>query len=125
MSVAIAPSGGGSYLFNGNTYLTRIGKIVTWRLPAFTGTSNTLGGYMTATVAFIVTRFRPPATVNFLIPISISNGTTGVIQSAPGMLQILSTGIVNIFSSPSGAGTFTSGNGSQPVGDVVVTWSIY
>ena len=124
MSVAFGPSGGGSYLFNGNTYITRIGKIVTWRIPVFTGTSNALGGYITATVAPVLTRFCPPATVNFLLPISISNGTTGVIQSAPGMLQILSTGVVNIFSSPAGAGTFTSGNGSQPVGDVVVTWSI-
>ena len=124
MSVALAPSGGGSYLFNGNTYITRIGKIVTWRLPVFTGTSNTLGGYMTATVANILTRFCPPATINFLIPVSISNGTTGVIQASPGMLQILSTGVINIFSSPVGAGTFTSGNGSQPVGDVCVSWSI-
>ena len=125
MSVAFGPSGGGSYLSNGNTYISRVGKLVTWRIPAFTGTSNTLGGYITATIAFIISRFRPPATVNFLIPVSISNGTTGVIQSAPGMLQILSTGVINIFSSPAGAGTFTSGNGSQPVGDVVVTWSIY
>ena len=124
MSVALGPSVGGAYLFNGNTYITRIGKIVTWRLPAFTGTSNTLGGYMTASVAFVVTRFRPPATVNFLIPVSISNGFTGVIQASPGMLQILPTGIINIYSSPVGAGTFTSGNGSQPIGDVCVSWSI-
>jgi hypothetical protein len=122
--IALAPSIGGAYVYNGNVYLIRIGKLVTLRIPAFTG--NAQGGYMVAAAASgIPVRFRPLSNVVYAIPIMISNGTSGINQSNPGQLVIVSTGEIRIYSSCSGSGIFTSGVGSGLLGALVVSWTMY
>ncbi len=121
-ALALAPSGGGAYVFNGVSYYTRIGKIVTMRIPVFTG--DTLGGYMTATGS-VPSRFRPITNVSFPIPVSISNGTSGIPQTNMGELLINSGGTIQIYSTFGGSGIFTSGLGSGIINDVTVTWTMY
>ncbi len=123
-SIALAPSIGGAYVYNGNAYLIRIGKLVTIRIPAFTG--NAQGGYMIAAAASgIPVRFRPVSNAVFAIPIMMSNGTSGINQNNPGQLVIVSSGEIRIYSSCSGSGIFTSGAGSGLLGDLVVSWTMY
>jgi hypothetical protein len=123
-SIALAPSIGGAYVYNGNVYIIRIGKLVTIRIPFFTG--NALGGYMIAAAASgIPVRFRPSSNAVFAIPIMMSNGTSGINQNYPGQLVIASTGEIRIYSSCGGTGTFTSGAGSGLLGDLVVSWTMY
>ena len=121
-ALALAPSGGGAYVFNGVAYYTRVGKIISMRIPVFTG--DTLGGYMTATGA-VPTRFRPITNVSYGIPVSISNGTSGIAQSYMGELLITTAGTVQIYSTYGGTGLFTSGAGSGIINDVTVTWTMY
>jgi hypothetical protein len=123
-SIALAPSIGGAYVYNGNVYIIRIGKLVTIRIPFFTG--NALGGYMIAAAASgIPVRFRPSSNAVFAIPIMMSNGTSGINQNYPGQLVIASSGEIRIYSSCGGSGIFTSGSGSGLLGDLLVSWIMY
>jgi hypothetical protein len=121
-ALALAPSGGGAYVFNGVAYYTRIGKIVSMRIPVFLG--DTLGGFMTASNS-VPSRFRPITNVSFPIPVSISNGTSGIAQTNMGELLITTAGLVQIYSTYGGTGLFTSGSGSGIINDVTVTWTMY
>jgi hypothetical protein len=123
-SIALAPSIGGAYVYNNNVYIIRIGKLVTLRIPAFSG--NALGGYMIASsTSGIPLRFRPPTKLIFAIPIMMSNGTSAINQIDPGQLMIYSTGEIRIYSSCGGNGVFTSGVGSGILSDIVVSWTMY
>ena len=123
-SIALAPSIGGAYVYNGNVYIIRIGKIITIRIPSFSG--NTLGGYMIAAAASgIPLRFRPTQNVVFGIPIMMSDGTSGINQNNPGQLVIYSSGEIRIYSSFGGSGVFTSGPGSGLLSNLVVSWTMY
>jgi hypothetical protein len=112
---------GGATIATVTHTIVRVGKLVTMRIPLFSGNCNGSFPFVSTTYA-MPTRFRPLVSSYYNVQVANTNGTIGITQSFCGQLAVLNTGVLSLVLTGGGTGVFGTGLGSGLPQDVHISW---
>jgi hypothetical protein len=112
---------GGATIATVTHTIVRVGKLVTMRIPLFSGNCNGSFPFVSTTYA-MPTRFRPLVSSYYNVQVANTNGTIGIIQSYCGQLAVINTGVISLVLTGGGTGVFGVGAGSGLPQDIHISW---